>query len=186
ITRGKIAQMLLDAGTQGKLNVQLLRGSDFFGPRVSNSSLGDVLFKAALAGKTINVLGNPDLVHSTTYIVDFAWAMILAGENPQIKQSVFHVPNSENITMRKFVELVGREVGRPLKLRASGSSMVGFIGLFNPMIKEIKEMMYQWVEPFVVDHSLFSKTFDYSATGHNESIRDTVSWFREQSNRPAS
>ena len=30
---------------------------------------------------------------------------------------------------------------------------------FNPMIREMKEMLYQWEQPFIVDDSKFREAF---------------------------
>jgi nucleoside-diphosphate-sugar epimerase len=57
------------------------------------------------------------------------------------------------------------------------------IGLFNPGIRETIEMLYEFEEPFVVDHSKFERAFGEQATPLREAIQSTVRWYREQ--RPA-
>jgi hypothetical protein len=54
------------------------------------------------------------------------------------------------------------------------------IGLFNPGIRETIEMLYEFEEPFVVDHSKFEEAFGEQATPLRESIRGTVRWYREE------
>ena len=55
--------------------------SDFFGPHVLNAHAGERMVPLVLSGKTIRVLGNPDLPHSFTYVPDLAAAMIAAAGN---------------------------------------------------------------------------------------------------------
>ena len=57
--------------------------------------------------------------------------------------------------------------------------MISVLGLFNPMVREVKEMMYTWEEPYVVDSSNFEKEFGLKATPFEQSIKETVDWFRE-------
>jgi nucleoside-diphosphate-sugar epimerase len=57
------------------------------------------------------------------------------------------------------------------------------IGLFNPAIREIIEMLYEFEEPFVVDDSRFKQEFGDHATPLREAIQRTVRWYREE--RPA-
>jgi hypothetical protein len=53
------------------------------------------------------------------------------------------------------------------------------LGLFNPALREMIEMLYEFEEPFVVDHSDFTRTFGGHATPLGESVRETVRWYRE-------
>ena len=57
------------------------------------------------------------------------------------------------------------------------------IGPFNTGIRETIEMLYEFEEPFVVDHSKFEKAFGEHATPLKEAIADTVRWYRGK--RPA-
>jgi hypothetical protein len=45
------------------------------------------------------------------------------------------------------------------------------------------EMLYEFEEPFVVDHSKFEEAFGEQATPLRESIQRSVRWYREE--RPA-
>jgi hypothetical protein len=40
------------------------------------------------------------------------------------------------------------------------------------------EMLYEFEEPFVVDHSAFEQTFGVQAMPLREAIRETVRWYR--------
>jgi hypothetical protein len=52
------------------------------------------------------------------------------------------------------------------------------MGLFNPPLRETIEMLYEFEEPFVVDHSAFEQAFGMSATPLRRAIGETVSWYR--------
>jgi len=45
-------------------------------------------------------------------------------------------------------------------------------------VKELKEVLFEFEEPFVVDSSAFESTFGGRATDLAESIPATVEWFR--------
>ncbi|MDQ3639461.1 MAG: hypothetical protein M3426_16045 [Actinomycetota bacterium] len=53
------------------------------------------------------------------------------------------------------------------------------MGLFNPAMREMVEMLYEFEEPFVVDHSAFAQTFGDHAAHLREAVRETVRWYRE-------
>ena len=47
------------------------------------------------------------------------------------------------------------------------------------MMREVAEMLYEFEEPFIVDHSRFERTFGNHATPLQEAIHTTVEWFRK-------
>ena len=55
--------------------------------------------------------------------------------------------------------------------------MVNAVGLFNGDVREMKEMLYEFEEPFVVDASKFETAFGSHATPLPEAIGATVNWF---------
>jgi len=178
--RAQMAEVLLDAHKRGEIKVVIGRGSDFYDPQVLNSSFGEMFFKSALSGKPANLLGNINLPHTYTYIKDFAKALITLSENDKALGQVWHIPNATTTTTRQLVELVEKEIGQPIKVRAAGRFMVTLLGLFNPMLKEMKEMMYEWEQPYVVEHSKFEQTFGADTTPHEVAIKETVEWYRQR------
>jgi hypothetical protein len=54
------------------------------------------------------------------------------------------------------------------------------LGLFNPALRETIEMLYEFEEPFVVDHSTFARAFGDHATPLGEAIGSTVRWYRDE------
>jgi len=62
--RAAMAEALLAAHQQGSVRVAIGRAGDFFGPRVRVSAMAERVFPAALAGKTVQLIGNPDLPHT--------------------------------------------------------------------------------------------------------------------------
>lgn len=186
-TRALLAQQLLDAHAAGQIQVTIGRASDFYGPRVTDSAAGEMVFAAALAGKAINVLGDPDQPHTYTFIRDFARALVALSEQSQAFGRAWHVPSAPAVTTRAFVALVGEAVSdgsrrqRPLKIRPAGKFIVSLMGLFNANLREFKEMMYEFEEPYVVDHSQYQAIFGNGATPHEAAIAETVAWYRAAS-----
>ncbi len=56
--------------------------------------------------------------------------------------------------------------------------MLHVLGLVNPIVRELKEVLHEFDEPFIVDHSKFADKFGVEATPHEESIRTTLEWYR--------
>ena len=60
-----------------------------------------------------------------------------------------------------------------------GALEQGLLGLFNPLLRELNETLYQFERPFVSDASKFQAAFGpFESTPHPEAIARTVEWFR--------
>jgi len=179
-TRARVAETVLNAHRAGQVRAVIGRASDFYGPGVTNSAMGQRVFEPAITGRgTINVLGNLDAPHTLTYIDDFADALVTLGQTESAWGEVWHAPNAEALTIRQFLALVFEETERTATVRAAPRFLVTLLGLFNPMMRELKEMLYSWEEPYIVDHSKYAAAFGADPTPHREAIRRTVDWFRE-------
>ena len=58
--------------------------------------------------------------------------------------------------------------------------MLSLAGLFVPIVREMKEMRYEFEAAHVVDDSQFRATFGAETTPLPDAVRATVAWFRQQ------
>jgi nucleoside-diphosphate-sugar epimerase len=178
--RAEMSRQLLDAHRAGKVRVAMARGSDFFGPGVLQSALGERALVPALRGKSASLLGSLDLPHSYTFIDDFGEAMAILGERNDALGQAWHVPNAPALTQRELMTLVFREIGSPPRMSAAGRGMMRLAGLFVPAARETVEMMYEFEKAFVVDSTRFERAFDMRATPIQKAVSRTVAWYRER------
>ncbi len=182
-TRAQVAATLMAAHKSGKIRATIGRASDFYGPGVKASILGEQVFKPALAGKTVNMLGSMDVLHTYTFIDDFAKRLVTLGEREEALGEIWHIPSAETLTTRQILELIFAAAGTSPKIQVAPKLIERMLGLFNPIIRELRETSYQRDEPFTVDHGKYAKIFGSDTTPHREAIRQTLAWFRENSNR---
>lgn len=179
--RAQMARDVLLAHRSGKVRATIARASDFFGPGVKNSALGDRVFGAALKGTPIDLLGDIDTPHTYTFMDDFARVLIALGERDDVFGEVWHAPNAPAISTRQFVQKVLEVTKTEPKVWVAPKFVVSLTALFNPMMREINEVRYQFEAPFVVDHSKYERKFGSQVTPLNDAIEQTVAWFRTQS-----
>jgi nucleoside-diphosphate-sugar epimerase len=178
-TRARIAETLLRAHEAGQVRATIGRGSDFFGPQARLSTVGDRVFVRAIAGRPAQVLGNPDVPHSVTYLDDFGRALVTLGEREEALGQIWHVPSAEAVTMRRFVEIVFEAAGHQPRLRAAPRWGLALAALFNPTLRAVREQLYQSERSWVVDSSKFERAFGWKASPLPDAVRATVEWFRE-------
>jgi nucleoside-diphosphate-sugar epimerase len=178
--RARMSEELMEAHKSGRARVAIGRASDFFGPRALASAAGEQVFGRAVKGKSAQVIGDPDQPHTYTYVPDIGRGLIILGEREEALGQVWHLPSPETVTTREFVEMIFAEVGKPARLQAAPKILLRAIGLFNPTLRETIEMLYEFEEPFVVDHSKFEQAFGEYATPLKEAIGETVRWYRSK------
>src|SRR5215207_57870 len=181
--RARMSQELMEAHQSGKVRVAIGRASDYFGPRVLVSAAGEQVFGRVVQGKSAQVAGDPNQPHTYTYAPDIGKGLVVLGDREEALGQAWHLPSPETVTTRQFVEMIFEEVGKPARVQAAPKILLRAMGLFNPGLHEIVEMLYEFEEPFVVDDSRFEREFGEQATPLREAIQRTVRWYREE--RPA-
>jgi nucleoside-diphosphate-sugar epimerase len=183
-TRAAMTSELLAAADAGRVRIAIGRASDFFGAGVTETTLGERVFANALAGKRADFLGNPDLPHTYSYVSDVAAGLATLGTDERAVNGVWHLPGPETVTTRQVLELIASEVGHPVAVRSVPKVVVRALGLFNPLMRELAEMAYEFEEPFVLDTAKYQSTFGASVTPLATAIASTVAWYRERAGMP--
>jgi nucleoside-diphosphate-sugar epimerase len=173
-TRSKLTRMWQDAHNAGRVEVASVRASDFYGPGVSASALGDTSIGRMAKGKSAQVFGDPDLPHSFTYVPDVARALVSVADADDAFGQAWNVPNAPDRTLREILTMVAADLDGELKIQAMPKWMLSAVGLFNTNVRELKEMLYQWERPFRVDSSKFANRFWADATPFEDGLAATV------------
>ena len=92
---------------------------------------------------------------------------------------VWHLPGPETVTTRDVLDLVSSEVGHPVAIRSVPKLVVRALGLFNPLMRELAEMAYEFDEPFVLDTTKYQSTFGAAGTPLADAVASTVAWYRD-------
>lgn len=181
-TRAQMAREALEAHERGDLPVALVRGSDFYGPGVHDSQLGERAIGFAVAGKAASFLFPVEQPHDYTYIRDFGKALMLVGQEDSAMGEVWHVPNAPTRTTREIMQIVSIELGHDVQISIMPGLMRQVVGLFMPILREMNEMAYEFEKPYTVDSSKFVAKFGDIHTPLAEGIRETVRWYQAQHN----
>jgi nucleoside-diphosphate-sugar epimerase len=176
--RARMAEAVQAAHRSGRLRTVSGRASDFYGPGVLQSALGERTLRPALAGKRAEAVSRLDVPHSYTYIEDVGEALARLGERDEALGRAWHVPNAPAITQRELLRMLFAELGTPQRVSVIGRLTLSLAGLFIPGAREMVEMLYEFERPFVVDSSAYTRSFGDHATPVREGLRRTVAWYR--------
>ena len=152
--------------------------SDFFGPHCYQSFLGSVIIEKVVNHQTPLAFGNN--IHDFAFTPDFAAALALAVERPEVASDQFWIaPHSiHGKTMQQITDDVCKAAGiPPRKLTVLKPWQVHTLALFMGVMRSLKDMLEIWTSDYVVDDSDFIEKFGLTATGYEDAIQQTVAFF---------
>ena len=177
--RAAMWEQAVAAHRAGRVRVTEARASDFIGPRVLDANMGSRVVDNVLAGKAVGLMGTLDTPHAVTAMGDVGKAMAILGTDERALGRAWHVPTAPAQTQREIVAGLCRTAGVPMvKARAMPGWLLTFGGVFVPILRELREVHYQFAAPFDLDSSDFTTTFDVRATAMEQTFAETVAWFR--------
>ncbi|WP_354638493.1 NAD-dependent epimerase/dehydratase family protein [Kitasatospora camelliae] len=167
----------------GRIRAVEVRASDFFGPGVTDGGhLAARVVPRVLAGRSVSVLGDPDAPHSWTHLPDVARALVEVAGEERAWGRPWHVPTVPARSIRAMVDLLAAEAGTgPVAVRRVPPAVLGAAALFSPLLRELREVRYQFDRPFVVDATAYEAAFAVRATALEEQVAATVAWWRQRS-----
>jgi len=170
---------VLEAHARGDVRAAILQSSDYYGPGVRLSQFGERTFPPMLAGKPADVAGRADVPHSYAYIEDVGRAAAVLGARDEALGRVWFAPHAPAITQQAMVEEACRQLAIAPRVRVIGPVMMRLAGLFVPAARESVEMLYQYMEPFVVSSAAIESAFGLTPTPTPEGLRRTLQWYRD-------
>ncbi|MFE9447022.1 NAD-dependent epimerase/dehydratase family protein [Streptomyces sp. NPDC006739] len=181
-TRAAVWTQARELHEQGRIKAVEVRASDFFGPGVTDGGhLAARVMPRLLRGKPVSVLGDPDAPHSWTYLPDVARALVEVAGEERAWGRAWHAPTRPALSSRQMVGLLAAEAGTgPVAVRPLPPAVLTLLGLVSPLIRELKEVRYQFDQPFALDTSDYEGAFAVRATPLDEQIKATVDWWRER------
>lgn len=177
--RQEMAEEVMAAHANGDVRTTALRSSDYYGPGVLGSSLGERVFGNLVAGKKAQLSGSTKMPHSFSYIEDVGIAAAALGTHDKALGQVWIAPHAPARTQGQMVEEACRVLGVEPGFSTMSPLMMRLAGLFIPAARASVEMMYEFTAPFVVDSSLMEREFSLSATPIPVAMERTIAWYRD-------
>jgi nucleoside-diphosphate-sugar epimerase len=177
--RARAADTLFTAHNRGTVEAIVGRASDFYGPRGTGTHFGQQFWQDALAGKSVLLLPNPQTPHTYHYIPDVGSALVALAAAPTAACGRdWLLPCHPAESTLELVQRLSRALGQPIRVRSLPGFATSAIGLFVPVVRELKEMLYQWDGPFMVNDRRFREQFRVHVTDRDVAAKATVDWAR--------
>lgn len=169
----------LRAHNDGLLRATEVRASDFIGPH-AQGVFGERLIPRIMAGKSCQVLGRTDQLHSWTYVRDTARTLIVVAQSELAWGRAWHVPTNPARTQRQVIDDLADTAGvERVRVRTLPRLVLRGAGLFNPLIRELPKTLYQFSDPFVIDDTQTREQFHLEPTDWGEILSETIRAYRD-------
>ncbi|RDW16089.1 short chain dehydrogenase [Oceanobacillus arenosus] len=153
---------------------------DIYGPNAENTILHETL-KSVVLNKTANFVGNPKVAREFIYTLDGAKAMVELALRRDTYNQNWNIPSAYPIAGVELIEIIRKESGYTKSIRTVSKTMIRFIGLFQPLLREMVELMYLAEEPVILSGKKYeAKIGAVPRTPYNEGIENTLEWMRKR------
>jgi nucleoside-diphosphate-sugar epimerase len=177
--RAQVAERLFAAHRRGDVRVVAGRAADFYGPGGTGTYFGDAFWPRVLAGKSAQVLSDPAVAHTYHHTHDVAAGLAALGAAPEDAcGGWWMLPAAPAESTRAMIDRFAAVLGRPVAVERVPGLVLAAMGLFVPFMRELREMSYQFAEPFLVDDARFRARFAVAPTPLDAGARAMVEWAR--------
>jgi nucleoside-diphosphate-sugar epimerase len=177
--RARVNERLMAAHARGDARVVVGRASDFYGPGGTGTYFGDAFWPKALSAARAQALMRLDTPHTYHYTLDVAEGLLTLGEAPDdVTGRWWMLPAAPAESSLAMIDRIARALGRGLEVRRMPPFLLSALGLFVPILRELREMGYQWDEAFVANDARFRARFPLVPTTLDAGVAAMTEWAR--------
>lgn len=168
--RAKVAQQLMDESKAGHINVTIARAADFYGTDSMNSFLDMMVLDKFAKKDKAQWIGDPNTLHSFTYIEDAGKALFLLGQTPDSGNQIWHLPTAAPLNGKAFIETAAKIYETKPQYLTINKPMLRLVGLFKKVVAGTVEMYYQYDHDYHFDSTKFENAFNFKPTSYYDGI----------------
>ncbi len=167
--RAELWRQAKAAHDDGRLRATEVRAGQFLGAG-AYSAFTLLVEPHVIKGELALVHGNPDTVHTFTYIEDVAAALVAVARSESAWGRAWHAPMI-TATVREVATRLAELRGAPEpRLEEFTERELTVLGFTDPLWNEFREMNYMSDRPFIVDDTDMRETFGLKASQLDEAL----------------
>ncbi len=180
--RAQIAEMVLEAMDKRKDQILIARAPEFYGPRNTISGVNATVFDNIRKGKKLQCLINDNTLKTYIYTPDAGKATAWLGNQASAYHQTWHLPcTNEQVNFKQFVAIIEQQYGKPLPYTQLSKWMIELAGMFNPLIHEAVELLYQYEQDYIFNSDKFKNAFpDFPITTYANGVKEILEEMEKQ------
>lgn len=177
--RKQTADLVLKAHRDEKIQALIARSADFYGHRAVNSPFYIQFLERMLTGKAPQSLSKRGIKHTFAYTMDNAQAIVRLALDETSYGEVWHLPVGDPITFDDVLDMMNKTMQTSFTVQYTPKPLLHVLPLFIPPVKEVKEMLYQFNQPYIMSWDKLRKKYpDITPTPYAEGIKTMIESFR--------
>lgn len=177
--RKQTADLMMKAIKDNRIEGLIGRSADFYGEGAVNSPFYQTFLKRMLENKAPLTLVSPTVEHTYANVGDNGRALVELALNDDCYGEVWHLPVGKPISTNGMLELFNRKLESDFKVSVMPGFLKNTLSLFVPILKETKEMEYQFKQKYVMSDLKFRKRFKgFKVTSYQSGVNRMVESFR--------
>ncbi len=179
--RAKLLEYINGEIKNKNITALVARAADFYGPYTEGVSLISIsVLDKLLKGKKAQWFCNTKVKHSFTYTGDCGKALYMLSKNESNFNQTWHMPTADPAkTGEELIKIAAEKLNAKADCTVLKKWLFKLIGPFNPLIKELTEMLYQYEYEYVFDSSKFEKKFNFTPTPYEQGIEESIKSMKE-------
>ncbi|MFD2208531.1 SDR family NAD(P)-dependent oxidoreductase [Virgibacillus halophilus] len=152
----------------------IVRLPDYYGATSQNSYLQPTL--EGMAAKKISIfIGNMSTAREYVYLPDAAKMIVNIAEKDDAYGENWNIPGGGMISGKEIIQIARKVTGNHKMIIPLNKSAIGFIGFFDPFMREVVEIMYLTKEGFVLNGEKYEKRIGpVPATPFKKGLEETL------------
>lgn len=177
--RKETADLLLEAHRSGKVKAVIGRSADFYGPGSTNSTFYFSFLERMLTGKQPQSIFRKGINHTYAYTTDNGRALVALALDNSTYGQVWHLPVGRPITFDEIVYIFNKVMDTNYKISYLPRILLPFLSIFVGTLNEVREMLYQFDDEYVMSFEKFQKHFpDFKVTSYEEGVKGMINSFK--------
>ena len=153
---------------------------DLYGPYATNTILFHTLEQIA-TGKSGNFVGPMNVPREFVYTQDAASAIVELILSEGAFNQHWNIPSIHPISGDELVRLIQEETGYHKKVRSVPPFMIKAMGIFQPFMREVVEMLYLTTDPIYLNGDKVDRVLpDRRRTSYQKGMKETISWIQSR------
>ncbi|MEW9108215.1 MAG: SDR family NAD(P)-dependent oxidoreductase [Cytobacillus gottheilii] len=176
--KGKIRLEMEKRLLSSDIDVIIAHMPDLYGPLAVNTILFETI-KGAAQNKNAIYVGNKQKRREFLYTIDGAKAIIELALKDKAYNQNWNIPSAHPISGIEIESLLRGEQYRK-KIMSVSAGMIALLGIFNPFMREMKEMMYLTEKPVILNGEKYeAEVGPVPRTPYKDGLRKTLEWTKE-------
>lgn len=178
--KGKIRLAMENRLLRSNVSCLIVHMPDLYGPNAENTIIHETL-KNVVLNKSANFVGDTRVAREFIYTLDGAKAMVELASREDTYNQNWNIPSAHPITGEEIIGIIRSETGYKKSIRTVSKTMIQFIGIFQPFMREMVEMMYLTKNPIILSGKKYeAKIGPIPRTPYKEGIKNTLNWMNEK------